>query len=657
MPIMMGRAMLWTGLALLAWNAAAVVHAEAPAGDGQGGSAALLDAVLVPDYRLPGPAGGSLPERPPSPVTPPDDGTFPLPPLWLAGMEPTQRWEPAVPASALETGPFSVEMWLVDHVNQPVGITLAWRGTDGQPIWLLGYHDGGGFWSAFADGRRAQHLSVERSASAAPFGKYWRHLAISCADREVSFWFNGRIVGRAPLPEPRERAGRRLEVAAYLANEPYMTLPNLLHRLRIRRAPLSDEAVRRGLHEWADRVDRGILYPDRFHFTAGPVLGWVGEASARVVFETDRESAARVEWGTTLNFSHKVELSEKQRIHRAALEDLQPRTLYYYRVRAVEPGGGAIESGVGTFQTAGPPGRPTTFAVIGDTEGRPHINARISGLVWGERPEFIVILGDLTDGGMRGHKFEWTHEYFIGMSALQSRVPVFPVPGNGEGDLYWYQRYFPTPTDQDNDPGFYSFRWGDAEFFMLDSNRREIDFQPGGRQYEWLDRRLAASQARWRFVCHHHALLSSDDDDYGEVYAGEPSTLGDPAVQRMAGLYEKHHVDIVFQAHLHTYERTWPVRGGRVDEGGVVYVKSGGAGGNLEDFLPVRSWFTARTFRGHHYCLISLAGDTLQLKMLDVDGRLRDFCERRKPGPQPAPDHADTVSSGSAAPAVVPATP
>jgi hypothetical protein len=157
------------------------------------------------------------------------------------------------------------------------------------------------------------------------------------------------------------------------------------------------------------------------------------------------------------------------------------------------------------------------------------------------------------------------------MNQLVSRVPLFPVPGNGESDLHWYLRYHALAES-----GYrYAFRYGNAEFFMLDSNR---PMGPGSEQYAWLDQALGASRARWKFVCHHHPVYSSDEDDYGDAFAG-PVATGDDNPRSAVPLYEKYAVDVVFYGHIHAYERTWPMAEGRVNlQRGVRYVQTGGGG-------------------------------------------------------------------------------
>ena len=55
---------------------------------------------------------------------------------------------------------------------------------------------------------------------------------------------------------------------------------------------------------------------------------------------------------------------------------------------------------------------------MGDTEARPHVNRAVADAVWGERPHFAVLLGDLTDGGFATRRYEWTHEFFAGLGRV-----------------------------------------------------------------------------------------------------------------------------------------------------------------------------------------------------------------------------------------------
>ena len=98
-------------------------------------------------------------------------------------------------------------------------------------------------------------------------------------------------------------------------------------------------------------------------------------------------------------------------------------------------------------------------------------------------------------------------------------------------------------------------------------------------------------------------------------------TRGDPRVRALVPLYDRHGVDIVWNGHIHSYERTWPLRGERAVGARTrapTYMITGGGGGSLETPGPIRPWFQNHVRRGHHYCLVAVNGRTLEMKAFDL---------------------------------------
>ncbi|MEM8947452.1 MAG: metallophosphoesterase, partial [Planctomycetota bacterium] len=175
---------------------------------------------------------------------------------------------------------------------------------------------------------------------------------------------------------------------------------------------------------------------------------------------------------------------------------------------------------------------------------------------------------------------------------------------------------------------YYDFKYGNAHFFMIDSNR---NVDPKSEQYQWLDEQLAASDSVWKFVCHHHPLYSSDENDYGDLWQTNRSSHGDARVRQLASLYERHHVDIVWNGHIHSYERTWPVREGTAQQADApIYIITGGGGGGLETPGPVRPFFQNHVRRGHHYVMVHVNGRTLEFRAFTLDDRLFDTARLTK---------------------------
>lgn len=57
---------------------------------------------------------------------------------------------------------------------------------------------------------------------------------------------------------------------------------------------------------------------------------------------------------------------------------------------------------------------------------------------------------------------------------------------------------------------------------------------------------------------------------------------------------------------------------------------TGGGGGGLETPGPFKPFFQNNVRRGHHYCMVSVNGKTLQIKSFDIENRLFDYLEIKK---------------------------
>ena len=74
-------------------------------------------------------------------------------------------------------------------------------------------------------------------------------------------------------------------------------------------------------------------------------------------------------------------------------------------------------------------------------------------------------------------------------------------------------------------------------------------------------------------------------------------------------------------------ERPWCIRDGNVVKTGAgpMYLVTGGGGGHLETPGPTRPPFQNNVQRGHHYCMVAINGDELELKTFDLKNRLFDY--------------------------------
>jgi len=538
-------------------------------------------------------------------------------------------------ASDIPKKTFTIEMLTVDHVHRPMGAFVSvTEGIESEVQWLLGYYENDIY---FGEVTNEESVTIELQKSHRSHGveiegietfkRYWNHLVGTYEEGTFTLYNNGEMVAQEQTNLSSFEFGdnSRLEVSAFLDNEPYMDLGNAVRLVNFYDEILSEDEIKDAFMLQSELLEDGQIFSEFFHYTAGPYLNIVAKDGMNILWETDKPSTAKVYWGTEVPYSDSLIIDELSRVHRITIKDLETDQPYFYNIKSISEVGEIIESGKLTFRTAPDVGQPISFAVVGDTEARPFVNDLISKLIWEERPDLLMLVGDLTDGGQQNHRWQWTHEYFLGMNQLSSRVPVLPAPGNGEGDRVWYDHYHHLP---DNALPYYSYKHGDAEFFMLDTNmghRENADPEFRRNQREWLDNALSNSNAKWKFAGHHHPTYSSDENDYGDTYQ-EASDYGDLRVRNdFIQIYEKHNIDIVFFGHLHSYERTHGIKNETVNnEDGVIYVQTGGGGGNHEQASPTRNWFTRKVFSDYHYTLVNIEGNVLTLTVTDADGRLRD---------------------------------
>ena len=222
-----------------------------------------------------------------------------------------------------------------------------------------------------------------------------------------------------------------------------------------------------------------------------------------------------------------------------------------------------------TFQTAVGADEAFSFVVIGDTQKNPTMTAKVAKLMWRAAAELRRALR--RRGGQRaGQGASGSSELFGPCNELFARVPVFPCIGNHEKNHAHYYKYFALPEPE----YYYRYRYGNADFFVARHATRRSD--PDSEQYKWLDAELAQVDAKWKFVLPPPPGVLVGRRRLRRHLEGASAEAGDLNVRNLVALYEKHKVDVVFNGHIHLYERTWPIRDGQggPEERACVYVTS-----------------------------------------------------------------------------------
>jgi hypothetical protein len=235
----------------------------------------------------------------------------------------------------------------------------------------------------------------------------------------------------------------------------------------------------------------------------------------------------------------------------------------------------------------------------------------------------------------------------------------------GSGGRYCTETYSGAGTTPEEYPSaWFAFDAGVARFYVLHAawtrkNRNpirsayETDFDYhwdpanplGRRQYEWLERDLAANPRALRFAFFHYPLYSDSPN------AAESSDLLLRGAGSLEGLLQRHGVNMAFSGHAHIYQRNRPDASGLVS-----YVTGGGGAGNGRigpacgpyDSYGLGWNHNASPERGsacgaaavptsadqtYHFLLVSVNGTTVTVTPIDELGRPFDHVTYSFPSP------------------------
>jgi predicted phosphodiesterase len=331
---------------------------------------------------------------------------------------------------------------------------------------------------------------------------------------------------------------------------------------------------------------------------------------------------------------------------------------------------------------------------VGDTGAGNAAERKIVNQISLAKPDFIFITGDIVYE--RGRASEYQKRFFpiynadtaspqTGAPLLRSTLTL-AAPGNHDTAyrnlgkypdglayfMYWSQPLNGPALDlgakntaillgpESNHPAFlaasgptyprmanFSFEYGGAHWTVLDSNPY-VNWSDEAL-IRWVEQDLAsAKDAKWRFVSYHHPPFSSSNR-HREAQQ----------MRVLSPLFEKYKVDVVWNGHVHNYQRTFPLRykvktgadgvirdrDGRVDgdmqidkafdgktytkPNGILYIVTGGGGAGLyETSMEGRpgTWlpFTSKYVGAHSFTVVDVEDQKLTVSQVDAGGNERD---------------------------------
>ncbi len=349
------------------------------------------------------------------------------------------------------------------------------------------------------------------------------------------------------------------------------------------------------------RRDLGIL--------RGPVITDVGPQTATISIETDGNVGAVLEWGVGQTLDQRV-TSAPGRIHRFTLTGLPARTKISYRVQA-----GSGHTPQLAFHTSPNPGEPIRIGIYGDVRGGHDTHRRLVEAMLGEGLDLIAVTGDMVARG--SDHGDW-QKFFAVTRELLAQVRYVPAIGNH--DLGWATagpeilQLPPGPAGRPDHVYWYSVDLADVHLVFLDSNAYEQT-----EQEAWLEADLAAARARGV-----RAIIAiTHDGPYSRgIHRGN-----EIAHDRYVPILARHHVDLVVSGHDHLYQRG--------EAGGIRYIVSGGGGAGLyQPTCGVRRKPKCsedgmkKLLVAHHYLVVAITADTLEMCPRGTDGKLLERCTR-----------------------------
>jgi len=207
---------------------------------------------------------------------------------------------------------------------------------------------------------------------------------------------------------------------------------------------------------------------------------------------------------------------------------------------------------------------------------------------------------------------QWDEQFFSPGKNFFATIPFFGIIGNHEQNCPLFTRIFPTPGDKN-----WSQKVGSVLFVGIDG---AMNWAPDSKLAKWLDGVLAKSDAKFVFLASHYPAWTSGH--HGRLNKdGRPREKSLRQAQDVImPLLKKYNATAMFAGHDHIYERSEPADG-------VTMVVTGGAGAplygkvkNAKKQNPHSRAFAAK----HHYCLLTIDGDTCTMKVFTPKGELID---------------------------------
>jgi hypothetical protein len=334
--------------------------------------------------------------------------------------------------------------------------------------------------------------------------------------------------------------------------------------------------------------------------------GTNGLPDVAVVADSRATARYSLTWGNA-NTRTTLEEDRPSRQHVFILRELRPAAEYWYQIN---------DGTKYRFSTPGDASRPLHFAVgsdahFGASDSRNDLTAKMLAQIASPTNHFnyFFSLGDNVEFGFRPE--QWAKAQ-AGFSAMLPVIPSIFAAGNHDTLFTGLGRYlnycYPAGTQYCSGTRlWHRFDVGKVHFIVLDLEWSAETFTP--EQAAWLEQELRSIPADdWTIVMNHGFYYGSGSVVRGWKWYDNPDTIN-----RIAPLFEKYGVDLVFSGHDHQMEL--------LEKSGVTYVIAGAFGG-LPDAprtyaSPASLWYRASDYG---YVDVSVDDTSIAITFRRADG-------------------------------------
>ncbi len=312
---------------------------------------------------------------------------------------------------------------------------------------------------------------------------------------------------------------------------------------------------------------------------------------AEVKWELEHRVSSKSPWkkADELTFTVLTQVNvTPNRVYHASLSGLIPGSIFQYRI---------LKDGVEVFNAEAKANKsvdqPYQFVVMGDIGAETIDQKKLAERAFLEKPDFIAVPGDIVyENGLVS---EYNKKFWPVYNAdkadsngapIMRSIPFIAAVGNHDADTrdldkmpdaLAYYMFFDQPLNgplategsafvpilkgsEKNKKAFYdaagesyprmsnfSYDYANAHWTVIDSDTY-VDWTDSTLK-AWVKKDLADSKnATWHFVMFHHPGFSSSLDHFEQEQ-----------MRLLAPIFEKGKVDVVFNGHVHNYQRSYPM--------------------------------------------------------------------------------------------------